>query len=62
MEFKQKNNSSVHRRIHTDEKPFACTDCDKKFITSSDLSHHRRIHTGGKAIFLSGVLQEIYRQ
>ena len=38
----------MHRRSHTDEKPFACPDCDKKFKRSSGLNVHRRIHIGEK--------------
>ena len=37
----------MHRRIHTDEKPFVCPDCDKKFKYKSSLNVHRRIHTEG---------------
>ena len=36
------------RRIHTDEKPFACPDCGKKFKGRSNLIKHRVIHTDEK--------------
>lgn len=35
-----------HRKIHTSEKPYACSECDAGFKRPSDLSIHMRIHTG----------------
>ena len=45
--FKINSDLTSHRRVHSDEKPFACPDCDEKFKRSSEMNVHRRtIHTG----------------
>ncbi|KIH56901.1 zinc finger, C2H2 type, partial [Ancylostoma duodenale] len=33
-------------RTHTNERPYQCTHCDKKFTDSSTLTKHLRTHTG----------------
>ena len=38
----------THIRIHTGEKLFECSHCNKKFTQKGDLTRHIRIHTGEK--------------
>lgn len=44
--FSVKENLSVHRRIHTKERPYKCEVCSRAFEHSGKLHRHMRIHTG----------------
>lgn len=45
MRFTTKFYLKSHKLKHIGLKPFACSDCDKKFYTRSHLNQHRRVHT-----------------
>ena len=40
--------NDLHTRVHTDEKPYQCTQCDYSSSRSHHLKNHMRVHTGEK--------------
>lgn len=44
--FAATNNLVVHRRIHTQERPYKCLICNKSFSQSSYMKYHEKIHSG----------------
>ena len=46
--FSQPQHLKTHESIHTDEKPFSFSKCEKKFRRSYNLKTHRRIHIDEK--------------
>ena len=43
-----KSNLRRHTLIHTDEKPFECQECGRKFKVNEALTWHKLVHTGEK--------------
>lgn len=48
--FTQSGNLKMHRLVHSAEKQFQCTDCEKAFTTVVQLRSHRRQHTGERPV------------
>ena len=46
--FKTKGCLKSHERIHSNERPFECNECNRKFVRANELSAHKKIHLDHK--------------
>ncbi|XP_055850024.1 transcription factor Ouib-like [Episyrphus balteatus] len=46
--FKARHIFALHKRRHSNDKPYVCELCPSKFFTNSELKRHMRRHTGEK--------------